>query len=249
MRTQILTAVVLLLSGFGASAEAQGARSLQSLMIGSAGNGSIQIPDAEDGFDDLQTTMVESFGLRPKPPVIIQMTAEKDAPILRRISLLMGVMDSTDLLVGVCRGGWEPDASVAEFARLISPASEKITVDYLVHAMQFFPAQNGVLFIIPPVPQELSASLFQGAEPTVSGGGKYIVVLRFRGQSDYSAVLESFDDVIAGLSSVDQADLNKDGEISFSEWLQECRRRMEKIFAVQVFKITSGRDLPVKQLR
>ena len=244
MKMIVLTVVLLALSGFAAAADAQGARSLQSLM-----NGSVQVPDAEDGFDDLQTAMVESFGLRPKPPVIIRMTEEKDAPILRRISAMMDVMDSTDLMVGICRGGWEPDASVAEFARLISPTREKITVDYLFHAMQFFPAQNGVLFIIPPVPQELSASLFQGGEPTVDGGGKYIVVLRFRGQSDYPTVLESFDDVIAGLSSVDQADRNKDGEIAFSEWLQECRRRLEKTFVAQVYKITSAPDLPVKQLR
>lgn len=231
-----------------ASLTAQGGY-LQSLIIGSAGRGSVQVSEAEEGLDDFQNSLVESFGLRPKPAVAIQMNASKESPVLRRIAALQRNMDSTDLFFAVCRGAWEPDARTPEFAALVSPHREKITIDYLQNLMQFIPSLDGVLFIIPPPPQELSPTLFSAIGPGVTGGGKYIVVLRFRGQSDYPAVLEAFDDVIFEQGTAEQVDADKNGRISFSEWMSDCQHRLGKAFVVQVYKMTNATDLFIRQLQ
>lgn len=230
------------------SADAQGAGYVQCLIIGSEGRGSVRIAEAEEGMEDLENAFVKALGLRPKLPVEIQMT-KTSGSVLERISLLHAHMESSDLLVAVCRGGWEADSSVPEFARLVSPEKEKITIDYLHNTMQFMPALDGVLFVLPPPPQELSPTLFAGTTEGVNGGGKYIVIVRFRGQSAYPVALSAFQDVITDLSSIDQADANKDGNISFAEWLSECRRRLEKTFVVQVYKVSDSPDVPIRQLR
>lgn len=222
---------------------------LQSLVLGSGGDGTLKVSFNEKALADVHASLVEALGVKPKTQVTLSASKPSGQSLLSRFASVYAGADSNDLFVGVCVAGWKTDPLRPGFVSVAGFHRDTITADYLLNFLQFLPTYDGVIFMIFPSRADFPPDIIK-TTGTKGGGGKYFVVVRTQERTTFENLVEAFLDALEESRGGKNADVDKDSFLSFSEWLQELSTisAVSKVSLVP-YKISDAPDLKIRQLK
>ena len=231
-------------------AHSQAMSYLHTIVVGSEGTAVARAPDAGDNLEDLERSLVRQLSLRPKTQLIIRSDEQRRDSHYKRVGGLYASADSSDLVVGVCQGAWAVDSKDSALSILSGIGPDTVTADYLVHLMRFLPVHNAALFVLAPTQFEFPRIALAATPTGINGGGKYLIVVRQKGEGDFAELVDRFADVMDSDFDGTADDSNADQHLSFTEWLGAVTRRAAAAgLSGTIHAMSSGSDLFIKQLR
>jgi hypothetical protein len=231
-------------------AHSQAISYLHTIVVGSEGTAAARAPDAGDNLEDIERSLVRQLSLRPKTQLIIRSDGQRGDSHYKRVAGLYASADSSDLVIGVCQGAWVVGGKDSTVSILSGIGPDTLTADYLVHLMRFLPVHNAVLFVLAPTHFEFPRAALAGTPTGISGGGKYLIVVRQKGQEDFAGLVDQFADVMDSDFDGTADDSNADQHLSFTEWLGAVTRRAAAAgLSGTIHAMSAGSDLFIKQLR
>lgn len=223
---------------------------LHTIVVGSEGTAAARASDAGDNLEDLERSLVRQVSLRPKIQIVIRSDEQRRDSHYKRVGGLYASADSSDLVIGVCQGAWVVDSKDSTLSILSGIGPDTVTADYLVHLMRFLPVHNAVLFVLAPATFEFPRSALAGTPTGISGGGKYLIVVRQKGREDFAELVDRFADVLDSDFDGAADDSNADHYLSFTEWLGAITRRAAAAgLSGTIHAMSTGSDLFIKQLQ
>jgi hypothetical protein len=116
--------------------------------------------------------------------------------------------------------------------------------------MRFLPVHNAALFVLAPTQFEFPRIALAATPTGINGGGKYLIVVRQKGEGDFAELVDRFADIMDSDFDETADDSNADQHLSFAEWLGAVTRRAAAAgLSGTIHAMSSGSDLFIKQLR
>ncbi|MEX1137996.1 MAG: hypothetical protein WEF53_01460 [Bacteroidota bacterium] len=231
-------------------AHSQAISYLHTIVVGSEGTGTARAPDAGDNLEDLERNLIRQVSLRPKTQLIIRSDEQRRDSHFKRVGGLYASADSSDLVIGVCQGAWVVGGKDSTLSILSGIGPDTVTADYLVHLMRFLPVHNAALFVLAPTQFEFPRTALAATPTGISGGGKYLIVVRQKGEWDFAELVDRFADVMDSDFDGTAVDSNADHYLSFTEWLGAVTRRAAAAgLSGTIHAMSAGPDLFIKQLQ
>jgi len=240
--------IMVLLSLTVLTIRAQNAVYLQGLFVGSDGTAKKEAPGAEEGLEAFHNEFLQAMGLRSRGNTVLALSSIAEKSAHDRIAALLVSTDSNDVAVVVALGAWEKDSKRVELSALSSIHPDRMTLDYLLNLILFLPVRTMSVFVLAPPRYQFPLDMFREQRPGIGGGGKYLVVIQPKGQSDYEAAVDDLHDLLEKTGDGGSGDRNKDGMLSFTEWMMLFERLSTPEFTVLSYRITESPDIQLKQL-
>lgn len=224
---------------------------LHSVMIGSDGTDKVRAKGAEKRLEDLHEYFTESLTNRVKNKIILPFSKEQKTSLLQSVATVYGTSDSSDMVIGVWAGAWQPNPRAPELAEFVTSHSERIPAEYVVNFANFLAPHSVILFILAPQGFEFPSDVLNGYDGSTASGGKHIILVRSRERVDFDDLLSTFADVAKRMRSVETIDSNKDGWITTAEWIREFSKKAQSaklsLVAYQLSKVPEYRIMQLKR--
>ncbi len=229
--------------------QGQSAVYLQGLFVGSEGTAKKEAPGAEETLEAFHNEFLQAMGLRSRGNTVLPLSSTKERSAYDRIAVLQTSSDSNDVAVVVALGPWEKDPKRVELSALSSVHPDRLTLDYLLNLILFLPVRTMSVFVLAPPRYQFPLDMFKGQRPGIGGGGKYLVVIQPKNQGTFEAAVDDLHDLLEKTGDGAVGDRNKDGLLSFAEWMALFELLAGPEFTVLSYRITESPDIQLKQLQ
>ena len=116
---------------------------------------------------------------------------------------------------------------------------EVVSMKYLEYFAEFLRTESGLIVALSPSDKSVALNKMQLSES--SFGGKELLVIRYKGDMSYYDALKQYSKALKSCCNDDDADLNKDRVISFSERLLSLRKFLqERELSLEFYQLFPG---------